>query len=146
MATGLVPTQGVLSFFDSILNIAATVVNPDYLRGRELGIGHNESDPWEEFPIVPRDLGHNSTLSVPGLCLVPEINESDLNPALGRAAHGTGQIRVNESIQHRIGGKPDEVRDPFTCAVLVHIRIGKCRIPTEPEEDESGPISLHNRI
>lgn len=52
MASRLIPTQCVLSFFDPVLNVATTVVHLDYLPGSELGIGHNESDPWEEFPGV----------------------------------------------------------------------------------------------
>jgi hypothetical protein len=38
-----------------MLNVAATVGNLDYLSGSQLGIGQNESDPWEEFLIVPND-------------------------------------------------------------------------------------------
>ena len=129
MATRLVPAQRVLPLFDPVLNVATTVVHLDHLPGRELGIGHDESDPREEFPVVPLDLGDHSAFSVPRLCLIPEINQPDLNPALGRSSHGTGQVRVNESVQHRIGRKPDEVRDPFTFAILIHLGLANAASP-----------------
>ena len=50
MATGLLPAQGFLPFSDPVLNSPTTVVHLDHLPGSELGIGHNESDPWEELP------------------------------------------------------------------------------------------------
>ena len=79
-------------------------------------------------------------------CLVPKINQPDLNPALGRSPHGTGQVRVNESVQLRIGRKPDEVRNPLTLAIRVLLRVSKCRVTTKSEEHESGPLTLHDRI
>ncbi len=60
-------------------------------------IRNYEPDPWEEFPIVPLDLGDHSAFFVPSLCVAPEINKADLNPTLGRPPHGTGQIRIDES-------------------------------------------------
>jgi len=145
-ATGLVPAQRVLTFLDPILNVAPPVVHLDHLPRRELGIGHDKPDPWEEFPLVPFDLGYHSTLSVPRLGPIPEINQPHLNSTLGRPPHGTRQVRVNESVQHRIGRKPDEVRDPFTFAIPVHARISKGCVTSKPEQDESGPIPLHYRI
>jgi hypothetical protein len=69
-----------------------------------------------------------------------------LNATLRGPNHKAGQVRVNESVQNRIGRKPDEVCDPLTLAILVHLRIGKRRITAKPEKDESGPIPLHSRI
>ncbi len=129
MAARLVPTQRVLPLFDPILNVPTTVVHLDHLPGRKLGIGHDEPDPWEEFPIAPLDFGDHSAFFVPSLCLVPETNQSDLNPTLGRPPHRTCQIRVDESVQHRIGRKPDEVRDPFTLAILIKLGLSKSRVP-----------------
>src|SRR5271157_28 len=146
MAARLVPTQRVLPLFDPILNVPTTVVHLDHLPGRKLGIGHDEPDPWEELPFVPLDFGNHPALSVPRLCLVREIDQPDLNSTLGRSSHRTRQIRVDESVQHRIGRKPDEVRNPLTLAILVHLRISKGRVTTKPEEQEPGPIPLHNRI
>ena len=94
-ATRFVPTKRVLPLFDAVLNIAASVVHLDHFPGRKLGVGHDEPDPREEFPFVPLDLGDNSTLLLPGLCLVAEVNQPDLNAALGRPPQrdgsGTGQ-------------------------------------------------------
>ena len=106
----LVPAQRVLPLFDSILNVPASVVNLDHLPGRKLGIGHDKPDPWEEFSVVPLDFGNHPALSIPSLRLVPEINQPDLNSTLGRSPHRMSQILVDESVQHRIGRKPDEVR------------------------------------
>jgi len=145
-ATGLVPAQRVLPLFDAVLNIAASIVHFDHLPGRQLGMGHDEPDPREEFSFVPLDLGNHSAVFVPLLCLIPEINQPDLNSALGRSPHRTRQVRVDESVQHRIGRKPDEVRDSFDLAILVHARVGKGCVTPKPEQDESGPIPLHNRI
>src|SRR5271157_350733 len=146
MATRLVPAERVLPLFDPVLNVPTTVVHLDHFPGRELRVGYDESDPREEFPIVPLNLGDHSTLLVPGLCPVPEINQPNLNAALRRSPHGTGQVWINESIQHGIGWEPYEVRDPFTFAILIHFRVGKRRVTSKPEEDESRPIPLHNRI
>ncbi|HTY22842.1 MAG TPA: hypothetical protein VMC85_06915 [Desulfomonilaceae bacterium] len=85
MATRLVPAQRVLALFDPVFNVPAPIVNLNHLPRREPGIGHNESDPWEEFSIVPLDLGNCPALPVPGLRLAPEINQPNLNPALGRS-------------------------------------------------------------
>jgi len=120
-ATRLVPTQRGLPLFDPVLNVAASVVHLNHFPGRQLGIDHDESDPGKEFPFVPLDLGNYPALSIPSLCLAPEINQPDLNPTLGRPTHGTRQIRLNESVQHRIGRKPDEVRNPLTLAILVEL-------------------------
>ncbi len=50
MATRLVPTQCVLTIFESVLSVAPSVVYLDDLPGREPGVGHNESDPRKQFP------------------------------------------------------------------------------------------------
>jgi hypothetical protein len=47
--TGLVPAKLILPLFDSVLNIAASVVRLDHFPGKEPGIGHDEPDSWEEF-------------------------------------------------------------------------------------------------
>jgi hypothetical protein len=142
MATRLIPTQRVLPLFDPIFHVPTSIVHLDYLPSRKLGIGHNEPDPREEFSVVPFDLRDNSAFSVPRLCPIPEINKPNLNSALGRSPHRARQIRVNESVQNRIGRKPDEVRDPFSLAILVHARVSKGCVSSKPEQDESGPIPL----
>jgi hypothetical protein len=91
VATGLVSAQCVLSRLLPVLYVATAIIQLAHIPGRDPGIGHNKSDPREEIPIVPSDLGHHSTLPVPRLSLVPKINQPDLNPSLGRSPHGTGQ-------------------------------------------------------
>lgn len=59
---------------------------------------------------------------------------------------GTGQVRVNESVQHLIGGEPDEASGPLTLAILINLGLSKSRVPAKPEQDESGPTPLNNRI
>ena len=54
------------------------------------------------------------------------------SPTLGGPTHGTRQIRVDESVQHRIGRKPDQAHDSFTLAILVHARGGKRRVARRP--------------
>ena len=83
---------------------------------------------------------------MPHVLLVPEINQPDLNAVLRGPTHRAGQVRANESVQHRIGRKPDEVRNPLTLAIIVHPRISKGRVTPKPEEQESGPIPLHDQI
>ncbi len=61
MATRPVPPERVLSPFDPILNVATPVVHIDHFPGGELGIGNDEPNPREEFPVVPLDL--SDTLS-----------------------------------------------------------------------------------
>ena len=132
--------------FDPVLHVAATVVHLDYLPGRQPGIGHDEPDPWEEFPNVPFDLRYHPMLPVPGLGLVPEINQPDLNPTFRRPPHGTGQVRLEQPVQDPIGRESNEIRDSFIFAILVHLRVGKRRIAPKPEKDESGSIPFHDRL
>jgi len=132
-ATRLVPMQRILSLFDPVLDVAASVVHLNHFPGRQLGIGHDKPDPWEKLSIVPLDLGDHSPLPVPGLFLITKINQLDLNADLRGPTHWTRQIGVDESVQYRIGWKPDEVRDPFTLAILVHLGLSKCRIAPKPE-------------
>jgi hypothetical protein len=44
------------------------------------------------------------------------------------------QIGGDESVQDRIARKPDEVRDPFTLAILINLGLSKCRITPKPEK------------
>ncbi len=127
-ATRLVPGERVLTLFDPVLNVATPVVHVDHISDRELRVGHDKADPRKEFPIVPLDLGDHSAVFVPSLCLIPEINQPDLNSTLERSPHRTRQIRGDESVQQRIGRKPDEVRDPFILAILINLGLSKCRI------------------
>ncbi len=48
----LVLSQRSVFFFDPVLNIAASVLHLDHFPGREHGLGHDEPDPWEEFPVT----------------------------------------------------------------------------------------------
>jgi hypothetical protein len=91
--------------------------------------------PGKEFPIVPLDLGDHSTISVSGSCPTRKIDQPNLKAALRGPTHATGQVLVNESVQHRIDRKPDEVRDPLTLPILPHLSIGKCRVTPKPEEN-----------
>ena len=91
-AARLVPTQRVLPLFDPILNVPTTVVHLDHLPGRKLGIGHDEPDPWEEFPFVPLDFSHHpgeehtflcSTAEQSGMVCAESLSESkSLQPHL----------------------------------------------------------------
>ncbi len=146
MAARLVPTQRVLPLFDPILNVATPVVHLDHLSGRDLRVGDDEPDPREEFPVVPLNVGHHPPLPVPSLCLIPEINQPDLNSTLGRSPHRTRQVRVDESVQHRIGRKPYEVRDPFTFAILINLGLSKCRITPKPKKNKAVTVPLYDRI
>ena len=84
-----VPTKGVLTLLDSVLNITTAIVDFDHLSLGQPGIGHDEVDPGEEFPLMPLDLADHPARLVPVLGLVMEINDLDLNPALGRPVHWT---------------------------------------------------------
>ena len=97
-------------------------------------------------PIMPFDLGYHSAFSVPRLCLVPEINQPDLNPTLGRSSHRTCQVRLNRPIQDLIRGEPDEVGHPLTLAILIQLGHGKRRVTSEPEKPETRSIPLHDGI
>jgi hypothetical protein len=146
MATRLVPAERVLSLFDPILNVATPVVHIDHFPGGELGIGNDEPNPREEFPVVPLDLSDHSAFFVPSLCPVPQIDQLDLNPALRGPTHGTSQVRLDQAVQYRISRKPDEVRDPFALAILLYLGLSKCRVTPKRKQDEARPIPLHNRI
>ena len=89
MATGLVPTQRVLSLFDPDLHVTSTVVDLDHLRSLKPRIRDNESDPRKKFSRVPLDLRNHSALSIPRLCLIRKVNQLDLNPTLGGPSHRT---------------------------------------------------------
>ena len=62
-ATRLVPAQRVVPLFDPVLKVASSIVHHDHLHTRLLGIGNNEPDPPEEFPIVMFDLRNNYALA-----------------------------------------------------------------------------------
>jgi len=81
-ALGPVPAQRIFPLLDAVLNVAASVSNFDHLRGRQPGIGHDEPDPSEELSSVPLDLGNDSRLLAPCLCLAPHVDQPDLNAAL----------------------------------------------------------------
>lgn len=79
--------ERVLAFLDSIFHVPSTIVDFYHLGHRKPRIRENESDPWKEFPRVPLNLGNHSALSVPRTCLIPKVNQLDLNPTLGRPSH-----------------------------------------------------------
>ena len=90
----------LLHHLDPILHVASTIVDLDHLRRRKPRISDNESDPWKEFPYVPLNLGNHSALSVPRLCLIPNVNQLDLNPALGRPSRRTAQVSVKQPVEN----------------------------------------------
>ena len=49
VATGLVPTQGILAFLDTILHVRPAVVGFHDLLGRQPGVGHDETHPREQL-------------------------------------------------------------------------------------------------
>jgi hypothetical protein len=78
------------------------------------------------------------------LCLVPEINQPDLNPTLGWSFHRTSQVRLEQPVQNRVGWESDEIRDSFTLAILIDLGLCKRRIAPKPKKDESGSILFHD--
>ncbi len=114
--------------FDGVLNVATPILHLEYVPGRQLGIGHNEPDPWKEFPHLPFDLGNHSALSALILYLIPKDNQLDLNPTLERSPNGAVQVGVDQPVKNRIGRGPDEVSYPFTLAVFINLELDKSRI------------------
>ncbi len=47
LATGFVPTQGVLAFFDPVFHIPPAVIDLDHFTGRQPGVGDHKADPRE---------------------------------------------------------------------------------------------------
>jgi hypothetical protein len=52
-------------------------------------------------------------------------------------------VRVNQTLQIRIGWQPDEIIDEPIFAILVNFRVGEGSVATKPEELEPGPVTLH---
>ena len=86
VATGLIPAERILPLFDPVLNNVASIIYLDHFPGRQLGIGHNEPYPREEFSVVPLNLGDHPTFTLPGLRLAPQIHQPCLNAALRRSS------------------------------------------------------------
>jgi hypothetical protein len=99
LATGFVPAQGVLPFLDPVFDLGPTVIDFDHLTGRQPGAGNHEADPGEKLTPVPFELGHYPARPAPTLGLVVEINNLDLNVALGRSADRTTEMRRHQPIQ-----------------------------------------------
>jgi len=79
LATGLVPTQGVLAFLDPVFHIPSTTIDLGHLAGREPGVGKHKTDPREKLASVPLDFGHYPARPAPTLGLVVEVNDPDLD-------------------------------------------------------------------
>ncbi len=88
MTTCLVPSQGILSFFDPVFNLGTTIVNPNYLVRLKIRVCHNESDTRKEFTHVPFDFTDDPSGIIPYLRLVLELDHPDLYAALWRATGG----------------------------------------------------------
>jgi hypothetical protein len=108
LAAGLVPTESILALLNPVLHISPAVIDHDHPAGREPGVGEHKTDAREHFAPVPLDLGHYPARPGPTLGLVVEINDLDLNAALGRPAHQAVQRRSNQAHQISIDWQPDK--------------------------------------
>ena len=54
------PVQGVLALLDPLLRRATAIVEADYAFGWLAQVGHDETNPGEQLPLVPLHLGHHS--------------------------------------------------------------------------------------
>ncbi len=70
LPAGLVPTQSVFAFLDSVFHIAPPVVDLDHLAGWQPGVSDQKTDPGEKLTPMPLDLGHYPAGLAPALCLV----------------------------------------------------------------------------
>ena len=82
----------------------------------------------------------------PTLSLVVEINDLDLNAALGRPTHRAVQKRSNQAHQIPIGWQPDKVGDALFLAILVDFWFGKGGVAPKPKKLEPAPVALHDRL
>jgi hypothetical protein len=58
LATGFVPAQGILDFFDPVFHIPPAVIDLDHFTNREPGVSHHKIDMGEKLAPVPLDFGH----------------------------------------------------------------------------------------
>jgi hypothetical protein len=91
LAAGLVPTESILSLLNPVFHIPPAVIDFDHLAGREPGVGDHKTYAGEQLAPVPLNLGHYPARPAPTLGLVVQVNDLDLNAALGRPANRLNQ-------------------------------------------------------
>ena len=65
LATGFVPTQGVLAFLDPVFYLGPPIVDLDHLAGGQPGVGDRKAGPGEKLALMPLDLGHYPSRPTP---------------------------------------------------------------------------------
>ena len=133
MATGFVPTQGVLPFLDPVFHIPSTILDLGHLAGQEPGVGDQKADPGEKLAPMPLDLGHYPARPAPTLRLVAEINDLDLDAVLGRSAYRTTEVRRHQPIQVLVAQQANEIGEALLFAIFVDLRLGKGGFTPKPE-------------
>src|SRR5208337_1484798 len=96
LATGFVPPKSILPFLDPVFYLGPAIIDLHHLAGRQPGVGDHQADPGEKLAPMPLDLGHYPARPVPTLGLVLEVNDLDLNAALGRSADWTTEMRRHQ--------------------------------------------------
>jgi len=145
MATGFVPSQGVLPLFYPVFDLSPTIVDRDYLLCFKFRVGHNKSDTWEKFTHMPFDLADNPSGLVPALCPVLDSITLTCMPLSGRTTHGPFHVRSDQPFQATFAGNPNEVSDAMVFAKLIEVGTGKCRVPPEPKLLEPRPLAVNQR-
>ena len=146
VATGLVPTQGVLAFFDPILHVRPAVIGfHDFLR-EQLGVSNDEAHPRKKFIQMPLDLADHPARLAPTHGLILEIEESNLDVGPGPTPRRSAKIVPDDLFQGFILREADEIRDAFAFAVIVNPGLGESRVAPEPEQLEALPIAIHQRL
>src|SRR5208282_4276819 len=146
LAAGLVQTESILALLNPVFHIPPAVIDLGHLTGRVPGAGNHKAYTGEQLTPVPLDLARHPARPAPTLGLVVEINDLDLNAALGRPAHRAVQMRSNQAHQIPIGWQPDKVGDALFLAILIDFRFGKGGVAPKPEKLEPGPVALRDGL
>ncbi len=108
----------VRAFLDPLLRRATAIVEADYAFGWIAQVGHDETNPGEQLPLVPLHFSHYSPGQVPTLGLIGKVVVGD-DRLPGWPFIRTLQQRLDVLLNHLIGGKPDGVPDLFLFQILV---------------------------
>ena len=103
LAAGLIPTQSVFAFLDSVFQIVPPIVDLDHLGGWQSVVGDHKTDPGEKLPPMPLDLAHYPAGLASALRLVLQINHLDLHPGLRGTGHGPVKVGLDQTHQDSIG-------------------------------------------